>query len=279
VPILQQASIDDRKRLLELFPVSVLRHGWEHKGTKEELCYAAAADASDPDRERVAKFVDEYLGCCKQHVYVYSHNGEVTLPDSVLSGEKVLEGKSHALYVIRTTYNVVLRDPLEEQTLEFLWPLRVELTAEYMVVRFVVLEKNPSSYFERPVYVGGKSVDEKAVLAEISNGLLKPADLNKGLKKLWADGIIDSFKTKFKKTISTAAETMDEERGIKEHNPELYTILQESPLYLTVFQIQEEKSKIGTFSADPSNGIIGFTHYSEAKEDTDVVIDEILKNN
>lgn len=279
--ILQDASVEDRKRLLDLFPVSNLRHEWPSKGLKEEVCYAAAADASDAQITRLAAFVDDNLSCCKQHVYVFSHNGDAAPPDAILDGEKVLDAAgAHALYLIRARYNIVLRDPLEETTLEFLWPVRIELTPQYFIVRFVVLEKNPSSYFDRPVYVGGKTVDEKAVIADITaSAPIRAADLNKGIKKLWNDGFIDSFKTRFKKTISTASEAMDEEKGIKEYNPELYSILQEAPLYTTVFQIPEDKSTIGTFSADPSHGIIGFTHYTEKKGDADVVIQHILENN
>jgi len=49
-----------------------------------------------------------------------------------MEGEKVLDGVvhagvSHALYMSRVTYDIVLRDPLEETTLDFLWPIKIEL--------------------------------------------------------------------------------------------------------------------------------------------------------
>jgi hypothetical protein len=196
-------------------------------------------------------------------------------------GEQVLNAAgAHALYVARVKYTVVLRDPLEETTLEFLWPIRIEFRPDYLIVRFVVLEKNPASYFERPSYIGSKSVDEKSVLADmVKSGLLAPSDLHKGIKKLWADGFMDSCRAKYKTPISTAQETMDEERGIKEYNPDLYGILQQSPLFTTLFQIPEDKGTVTSFSADPSNGLIGFSRYSEKSEDTDYVIEQILANN
>jgi hypothetical protein len=282
MPILQTASIEDRKRLLELFPVSVLRHSFKSKGTKEEICYAAAADSSPDQIEKFASFVDENLSCCKQHVYVFTRNdGAITFPASIVGGEKILEiAGVRALYVTCTKYQIVLRDPLEETTLDFLWPVRIELNLDYVIVRFVVLEKNPSSYFDRPVYVGGKTIGEKNILSDIQASLtLTPADLNKGIKKLWADGFIDSSRTKFKKTKSTASEIMDEERGIKQNNPELYSILQEAPLFTTLFQVPEDQSTVSEFSTDPSKGIIGFSSYSEKKEDTDIVIEKIISNN
>jgi hypothetical protein len=56
MPILAQSSIDDRKRLLELFPVSTLRHSFQAEGTKEEICYAAGADNAGPQIQRVVEF-------------------------------------------------------------------------------------------------------------------------------------------------------------------------------------------------------------------------------
>ncbi|MBZ5493674.1 MAG: hypothetical protein LAO76_22375 [Acidobacteriia bacterium] len=276
--ILQQASTDDRKRLLELFPVTNLRHNFQVKGTratKEEICFAAAGDNSAQQIAKVAKFVDDHLCCCKQHVYVFSQDGPVALPNDVADGEKVLDGGRHALYLSRAKYSVVLRDPLEETTLEFLWPIRIEIHGQYLVLRCVVLEKNVTSYFdERPAYVAGKTLTEKTILAGIG---MNQADLNKGIKKLWADGFLESSRSNFKKPFSLSSETMDEAKGIKEHYPEVYAIMQESPLYTTLFQVAE-KNSVAEFSADPSHGIIGFGSYSE-KGDTDGIIEKIISNN
>lgn len=41
--VLESASVQDRKRLLELFPIGNLRGAWPSmKGTKEEVCFAVA---------------------------------------------------------------------------------------------------------------------------------------------------------------------------------------------------------------------------------------------
>lgn len=279
VLILSQGSIDDRKRLLELFPIATLREVWNVKGTKTEICYAAAADTSAANIARIAKFVDDNFGCCKQHVYVYSHDGTAPLPATVVDGESVLQTDGvRALYLARVTYAIVLRNPLDETTLEFLWPVRVEIRPTTFIVRCVVLEKNPSSYFDRAAYVAGKSIIEKNILAGFLTPGLIPADINKGIKKLWADGAIESIRGDYKKPYSLSSETMDEERGIKEHYPEIYAIMQESPLYTTLFEVTGDNSSVGTFSADPSHGIIGFTSYS-AKGDTDAIIEQIISNN
>ena len=48
--ILQHASVQDRKRLLELFPLAVFREvRRDLKGTKDEVCYSVA-EQSTPDQ-------------------------------------------------------------------------------------------------------------------------------------------------------------------------------------------------------------------------------------
>jgi hypothetical protein len=71
---------------------------------------------------------------------------------------------------------------------------------------------------------------------------------------------------------------MDEDRGIKEHYPDLFAIMQEAPLYTTLFQVNDEESSVKSFSAHPSHGVIGFTSYSE-KGHADAIIGHIVSNN
>ncbi len=154
----------------------------------------------------------------------------------------------------------------------------------HLVVRFVVLEKNVSSHYGgRKAYIESRSVEEDSVLQLVASSFrdeLKPTDLHKGVKKLWGDGFIDATRTRYKKPISTASETMDEERGIREKNPELYDTLLKSTLFNTLFRIHADKgSTVSAFWTDPSKGSIDFPSYSKQVGDTDYVVDEILRNN
>jgi hypothetical protein len=175
MPILESASEEDLKRLLELFPVATLRERWpEIRGTKEELCFAVARRRDPP---QLAVFVDQFFSCCKQHVYVFEPTSQqesrpvVNVPD----GQMILEvrdetSRPRQLFLVRSKYTVILKEPLEEATLEFLWPVRIEFTAAgTVVVRFVVLEKNIGSYFDgRSYYVAGRTVDEEAILGALA---------------------------------------------------------------------------------------------------------------
>jgi hypothetical protein len=184
-----------------------------------------------------------------------------------------------SLYLVRTTYTVVLRNPLEETTLDFLWPIQIEIGNAHMVVRFVSLEKNLSAYFDRPCYVPSRNVEEDTVLAIFRGMELSSTDIHKGIKTLWENGFMDSPRARYKKPMSVASEFMDEERGIREFNPELYDTLQDSVLLNTLFLTSEE-SKCGAsaFSVDCSNGYLAFPRYSEP-EGTDDVINKILEHN
>ena len=276
--ILETASIQDRKRLLELFSIASLKQSWpEIKGTKEEVCFAAAESANPA---QVITFINVNLGRCKQHVYILNRTPETTLPEEVVGGERVHTLADQALYIVRTSYSVVLKDPLEETELNFLWPIQIRLKPQHLILRFVALEKNVSSYFERQCYVVRKSIEEKTVLEDLELLDLQPTDIHQGIKTLWDNGFMDSPRAKFKKPMSLASEAMDEELGIREHNPELYEVLLDSVLLNTLFVIpQEQNCGVSAFLADCAHGYLAFPRYSEGERDTNFVIDEILRHN
>jgi len=276
MPILPDATVQDRKRLLELFPVAVFRETHSDiKGTKEEICYALATQFTP---EEMATFVRTHFGRCKQHVYIFDRPaGPVNLPN-VTGGDNVSSDANHALYIVKTTYEIILKDPAEEAELEFLWPVLVQIKEHNIVVRFVALEKDVASYFQRKCWVAGRTVDEKNVLDDLHLG--SPTDIHKGIKTLWDEEFMDSPRTRYKKPNSLASEAMDEELGIKEHNPELYETLLDSVILNTLFVIEEDQ-KCGTsaFLANCQNGFLAFPRYSDAERNTDFVIDEILRRN
>lgn len=284
-------SAQNIKRLLELFPVTSLRSQWpDVTGTKEEICFEIAEKYGWGE---AVKFVNEYLSCCKQHVYIYAHSGQIgelsaiELPDTeIVADSGVQNEERRQLYIINFEYKVVLRDPLEEKSLNFLWPLRLDFTAKHLIARFVILEKNISSYVEgRPYYLDRKSAEEEALLEQVKRQTMGQLDLNvvdlhKGVKKLWELGLIDSSRARFKKAFSTAFEAMDEDRMIKEDAPELYALLLNSLLFNTTFQVVgKEDCSVSAFSVDPAKGSITFHRYADNVGDTDYVVREILKYN
>lgn len=279
VPILQNASIQDRKRLLELFSIASIKESWpDIKGTKEEICFAVAEQAQPA---AVVTFMNMHMGRCKQHVYIFNRTPQTALPNTIIGGERVHTiGNDTALYVVRTSYSVVLKDPLEETELDFLWPIKIQLKPEHVIVHFVAMEKNVSSYVDRQCYVVKKSIEEKTVLEDLHFVNLAPADIHRGIKTLWNNGFMDSPRAKFKKPKSLAMEAMDEELGIREYYPELYEVLQDSVLLNTLFVIPDEQEcDVSAFLADCAHGYLAFPRYSEGEKDVDFVVNEILGHN
>ncbi len=287
VPPLAFASVQDRKRLLELYSIASLRGQWPRiGGTKDELCFAVASD--DGSQGAIVDFARTFLTTCRQHVFVFSHNLDlnhlpaIAIPDAEKVAEYQDDGTRQIFYLHQFVYNVVLRDPLEEAELRFLWPIRLDFTVDHLAVKFITLEKNIATYFDgRSYYISRRSADEKSVLKEIEKSIkIEPADLHQGIKTLWDNDVIDSPRAKFKKTYSTSDEAMDENRYIKEHDPELYEIVKDLPLFNTLFHVLPDNGiNVDVFSVDPSRGIINFPRYSENVGDTDHLVREILRQN
>jgi hypothetical protein len=274
---MDHTSTLDRKRLLELFPVTIIRSTWsEIKGSKSDICSAAAEGRA---ADELLKFVAQHLSTCKQHVYVFDRTDKTQLPKELFGAEGYFPNADTGIYVIRTTFTTLLRDPPEETTIDFLWPVAIELRDKYVVLRLVSLEKNLSSYFERPCYVADRSIDERNVLQSVYQNTGGITDLHKGIKKLWQEAVIDSPRAKYKKPKSMASEAMDEELGIREHNPELYLILAESVILNALFTVSdEEKMGVSHFSMNFNEGYLAFPSYS-AEGGTDNVIKAILERN
>jgi len=280
VSILKRSSVDLRQRLLELFPATSLRKTFVSKGTKEKVSRTAASFSDTKQLNAVADFIDKNVPFCKQHVYVFSHDGDAVLPQSITNGEIVKSDGDHALYLARIEYTVVQLDPLKYSSIDFLWPLRIELHQNYLLVRFVVLEKSIASYFEKDVVVRGKSLSEETIMGGLLvDGTISRADLNKGFKALWHRDRIDATRIRYKEPEATVTRAMDEEKGLKQTNPGKYEELRRFPLHQSVFIPNDGFTEVGSFTADPTDGFIGFTRYFKEGVNGDELIRQILENN
>jgi hypothetical protein len=284
MPVLNAASALEIERLLALFPFDRMKEKWpDVKGKKYDRSLAIATQR---DRQKIVEFLDENLSCCKQHVYVFSPPQPLNqLPNfNITSAEKLKADGQRELYLTKVKFDVVLRDPLEEASIEFLWPFRVEVMRDRLIVRFVVLEKNLSSYFGgRPSSTIRRDIEEDSILQEVKdwfNGDLPPTDIHKGIKTLWKKDFMDATRTRYRKPRSTASEIMDEAKGIKEHDHALYLVLLQSHLSNIFFQRKaDRRCDVSVFWAEPADGEIDFSRYTEKRGHTDFVIDEVLRHN
>ena len=284
--MIAEAAPQTLSRLLALYPVSSLKEKWPKYKKKDEIINWAPQNVG---LKEIKDFLDEYLSCCKQHVYAYSHQSDVgNLPRFRMPGsEKVLEiedGKARRLlYVAEVEYHVVFTEPLMEDTITFLWPIRLDFAPNQLVVRFVTLEKDLRTYFgNKASATVGRSVTESMVLSHLGEALanLQPLDINKGIKHLWDGDRIEGLRARYKKARSTSTEAMDAGSGIKQTYPDLYKILIKAPLFDCVFGVpKQEESSISGFSCNPTGGYLSFPTYSEKKGDTDKLVSEIFRHN
>ena len=211
---------------------------------------------------------------------LFFHDGVAVMPESIPHGEMVKSEQDHALYLARVEYTVVELDPLKFSSIDFLWPIRIELHQNYSLVRFVVMEKDVGSYFDQEIMVRGKSLSEETVTASLLvDGTVGPADLNKGLKELWHQDKIDASRIRYKEPDAVVTRSMDEEKGLKKTSPDKYEELRKFPLHQTVFIPYKGFTEVGSFSADPTRGFIGFSRYFKEGASGDELIRQILKNN
>lgn len=288
--MLKKSSDVEIERLLDLYPASALKSFWTNhkKASKRELC---SAIASERDIDGIADFLATYFSCCKQHVYVSSHDAALkSAPEIRFSGggrvwELDEKGQKESLHIVKVVYDIVLNNPLEETTLEFLWPVWLSWTSKHLIIRFITMEKNAESYFAgRAPMRRGRSIDEESLIKHVANEFehtLQVTDLHKGLKRVWADDFMDARRVQFRKAHSTASEMMDEEKGIKQSDPELYALLQTAHINSALFSVLgvKEKFSVSALSIHPSEGYVAFPRFSEQPGDTDYVVREILRHN
>jgi len=281
MPAFQNASKSDIRYLLELFPIANLRAAWKGgKKNKEQFCAEVAATRS---KKEITEFIAENIYSCKQHVHIFSlgEDKTITFPEEILGGERILHAANvSALYIVKVRHKVILSDPLDDDYIDFLWPILIEILPEHLLVRIVSLEKDLQSHFQRPCIVRSRSVAESGVLSALKGLHQGPVDLHKGIKKLWENGFMDATRTKYKKPHSQASETMDEALGIRTFYPELYETLKLSTLFSTLFVIDPKaKCGVSAMSATPLNGFLTFPRYADATNGTGYVVEQILQHN
>jgi len=143
-----------------------------------------------------------------------------------------------------------------------------------------------SSHFadNRAVVKVDKVNDESIVIETINqhfNGLMPSVcDLNRGIKHLWDDDIVDSKYAKWKKNRSTTTETMDENYTLKNQYPVIYQDLINSPLRKMIFKyLPDDEQLPDHFTIDPGNGQISIPLYPNNENQNKNVVTEIISNN
>ena len=276
-------------RLLNLFSkASIMSHWPQHKANKEEMVKHIARNETEQD---IKKFVFSELTRCKQHVYAFSHDVDLSnLPDSVLVGHQHLQKEESSSrvafkFILEPEYVVHLTGPYEKVQVPYKWPIMIEFFEGVCCLRFVKLVKNMKAEFgDRYLKLDGMTIDESDLIAALgiafdNLGGVQVLDLNKGVKELVEEDIIDGKRVRVKRKMSTRTENVDGNYTFKKDLPEEeYKEFKGSPLLNSRFEVISGDHDLEVFSTNPTEGFINFPRYSD-EGDTNEILREIIGRN
>lgn len=278
------------ERLLGLYSVQKLSN---HFGSQERTKEGIIRDVVERySRRDIVNFARQYHTTTKHHVEIYEHDrlNLSRLPSDPLGlpSLEVQESSSSErvwFYLVDLTYTVYLRDPLENTTADFLWPVRVRCTPTVLELAFTVIEKDLSTRFPKARIVRTmKVIDEKQISSMLRAGLDLPgsrvADLNRGIKSLWEDGMIDGAAALFKQALGSTRHSMDNQGLLRKDDEPRYREMLDKPLFNCAFKwTGGGEVSLDHFGAEPTQGKLSFGTYSDLNTGADYVVREILRRN
>lgn len=281
-----QKEISDR--LLKLFPVKSLK---EHFMVNEvgETLYREILNTKI--KSVIEDFAYSNLDLTKQHIYIYdipNNRNNIILdgfPYEIEKNRDTDEGKNLIISPF-VDFKTVLTNPFEELTIRFKQPIKIVITRTHLIFYVTILEKNISTYFEnnRKVLNVEKYNDEHFVIKNILEffALYRPntCDVNKGIKELWNQDVVDCKYAQWKKSKSTTTETMDENYTLKSQYPEVYQGIVSAPIRKTVFKYLPDDDEMPEhFTVDPGIGQISIPLFPKTINQNQNVVKKILSNN
>lgn len=282
-------------RLLRLFPVDIVRERFPGiPGYQDELIKSII---EQHDERAILNFSFDNFDYSKQHIYLFKHdiNDLSSLPESLLKNiesqfRNLDESSLTFFYWLDLRYDVILINPIEQTFIDFKWPVKVVIDKGLIIITFAIIERNiklllKQIYKNRKSFITGKNIEEQSIVnlftKELRNfGNVSPYNLEKGVKELWKNDIVDAVYVNYKKSKSTSVEYMDEELTLKEQYNTLYEEIMYAPLYKIVLKFLIDIDKYGDhLTVDPSIGVITLSTFSKSKERPINAIRKILEKN
>lgn len=279
------------KRLLNLFPASNIKTYFDKKGNISDVLIELVESKT---KEIITAFASDNLNLCKQRVYVLHATGNLNLDTLKRCGYEFVsditsETKRSILFLAPLEYGVNLFEPYESVELRFLQPVQLEIVGSTVFLKIVTVDKNVSSYFdpERLAAKKSESLTELTIRDEMISHLslslgsaVSTIDLNKGIKKLWNDDVIDGMKVRYRKSNSSITETMYGESTFKRKYPDEFDDLMMRPLDTTIFRyIRDNANWPRKFAIDAENGMLLVSQYQDNVNQIENAITEILREN
>jgi len=278
------------KRMVKAFSVNASKEIFnlqEYKERQDELVTRIVQTFTTLQIETI---LFNNFSLLKQHVYIYNYAG--VLPANYLTNHPYIKSSTkvnnnHTIYnlIFPTTFDFFNRGTNSVNSIDFLIPVQIHQKGTKLLVFINILERNVASLISDKVVAVNRDVNDDTILNSFvestihHNVQLTKCDLNKGIKKLWADDEVDAFKVKFKKDKSTSMEIMDEDKLLKRDMLVVYNELIKTPLIQTNFRVLKQNNLINYFVVDPSKGIFYFSVYPQHQSGINDLIDLVLSNN
>lgn len=280
---------DLKLRLLKLLPIKIIKDFYNIKGSFRDV----SDQLVEKSTAELMGFFFENYNYTKQYIYVFDMQRRFRrtdiddiFPKSVYDQKTV--GNEIIYYCFsKTKFNVYLSDPVASESLIFYQPFTLFFSGTRMILSFTKLEKNVNNYFSEARSPRRSTVenDHESIKRELIEYFYEKlgvsiVNFNQGIKALWADDTIDSFKIQSRNEHSTRVDTMDGTLTFKERYPEQYEEIILRPVGNSQWKyLKEDDSLCSVFTTDPSKGEISITKFPDNVNQIPNVISTILTGN
>jgi len=281
------------QRLLKLYPVKALKEFFDPDTTTQAEQIPEIVNGHPFNK--IKNFALDNYNLTKQHIFLFKLNKKFVRSKFNSAGfpipvdQELIQHGGHSFkFLHKVDFDTTVLNPYEQVTISFYQPIIFSFRNDDLIIQATILEKNMDSYFSigRRVVDSIKQNGEGIVISDILDFVRKSGyqassnDLNKGIKALWENKVIDSKYAKWKKDRSTTTEVMDEEYTLRDQYPEVYKALIKSPLNKMIFKYKlADQTLCNHFTVDPTGGTLNVTIYPETPNQIENVIREILSNN
>jgi hypothetical protein len=279
------------EHLLKLYPIKAVKNHFNFKGTATDVITDILKNHKAAE---IRNFATSNFILTKQNIHLFhlSRPFNKKLFDSInfpytISHENTNGAKTTLVFFIKVEFSVFVDNPPGKEDIEFLQPVSLVFENKTLRVHFTKLKKNVQSYFSdsrNPKLLRIKNSDSDTIpkiLQSVSTAFQPNfIDINRGIKKLWADDEIDCRKLKWRDHHSLELTLMDEEETFKVAYPERYEEVALAPIEQSVFSyLKEDDYLCSLFGVNPSFGQLNISKFPKDSDQVSNVIEKILANN
>lgn len=236
----------------------------------------------------IQKFVNDNFNLLHQHIRVYEINHRISS-----SFKKIMDGEcinyahntntTEWTYLHKTQVHYYDTDKDSKAHIEFLVPVRILNRGKKLLIQYNTFARDIKSYFNYTIYVDRMGNPENEIMENINHNFSNPIfklDLNKGVKYLWENDVIDAVIVKNRESKSIRQERMDESFTYKKSYPDAWVDLMKTPIQKTRFiSLIQSKIPLNHFECNPSDGFVGVSIHANTNNEVIDLLNLILRHN